>query len=349
LDAQEPKTMPYLNPELYQALQTAFTQVSVTNEGELRQVQTLPDWQDGGRLRSQVVASGEQFRTNCPYCNDTRQRLYFSYEWAQPNPDTNSDNLHLVKCFNEDCLRSRTRQRDLLKRVYPLGRDRSTGLAPPLAVPDPFVPSLPDGILVPVDQLPEAHPAAQYLRQRNFDPGELWAAWQVQHCELSMTAKPNPSQRLIIPVYTADRLLAGWQARYVGDCPDEIPKYLSCKGMRKSQLLYGLPESLNDSGPVVIVEGPTDVWRLGQGAIALFGKDMSLHQQQLLDRHLPGRPVVVMLDRDAQEKAVELQQILLHRNRVAVLAGLPEGRNDVGDCTTEEAWQQVALALDKLG
>jgi len=98
------------------------------------------------------------------------------------------------------------------------------------------------------------------------------------------------------------------------------------------------------SGP-----GPTDVWRLGRpGALALFGKDMSLPQQQLLDRFLPSRPVVVFLDRDAQDKSVELQRTLLNRGRVAVLAGLPEGRDDVGDCTSEEAWQQVELALERL-
>ena len=239
---------------------------------------------------------------------------------------------------------------DLLKRVYPLGRERCQALAPPSPVPPPppFVPCLPDGILVPLDRLPEAHPAVAYLRQRNFDPAALWETWQVQFCELSVSAQPNPSRRLVIPIYDAEQRLAGWQARYVGECPDSVPKYLSCKGMKKSQLLYGLPEARSTTGPVVIVEGPTDVWRLGPGAVALFGKDMSLHQQELLDQHLPGRPVVVFLDRDAQDKAAELQSTLLNRGRVAVLAGLPDGRDDVGDCTTEEAWQQVEMALERL-
>lgn len=101
------------------------------------------------------------------------------------------------------------------------------------------------------------------------------------------------------------------------------------------------------TGPVVIVEGPTDVWRLGPGAVALFGKDMSLPQQALLDQHLPGRHVVVMLDRDVQDNATNLRSTLLNRG-VTVLAGLPDGRDDVGDCTTEEAWQQVELALATL-
>ena len=175
-----------------------------------------------------------------------------------------------------------------------------------------------------------------------------WETWWVQFCELSVGAQPNPSRRLVIPIYDAEERLAGWQARFVGECPAEVPKYLSCKGMRKSQLLYGLAEARSTTGPVVIVEGPTDVWRLGPGAVALFGKDMSLPQQQLLDQHLPGRHVVVMLDRDAQDNAADVCSTLLNRGRVAVLAGLPDGRDDVGDCTTEEAWQQVELALERL-
>jgi DNA primase len=174
----------------------------------------------------------------------------------------------------------------------------------------------------------------------------------VQFCELSVSARPSPTQRLVIPIYTLESpavtRLAGWQARYVGNCPDSVPKYLSCKGMKKSQLLYGLPEAVGFQDAVVVVEGPTDVWRLGAGAVAIFGKDMSLHQQELLDRFLPNRPVVVFLDRDAQDKAVELQRTLLNRGRVAVLAGLPDGRDDVGDCTSEEAWRQVGLALERL-
>ena len=164
--------MPHLNPDLYQALQAAFGSFSVANEGELRQVLTLPDWQNAGRLRAQVVASGEQYRTNCCYCGDERQRLYFSYQWAERDPDGN-DNLHLVHCHNENCVASRERQRDLLKRVYPLGRERRAGFAPPAGAtpqPQPFVPALPDGILVPLDQLSAAHAASAYLLQRNFDP-----------------------------------------------------------------------------------------------------------------------------------------------------------------------------------
>ena len=116
--------MPFLNPTLHQALVTAFSDVSVCGDGELRRVEYLPDWQDSGRLRAQVIASGEQYRVNCPYCNDTKQQLYFSYQWAVRDPDSGNDNLPPGwKCFHEDCLASKLRQKAILQRVYPLGRD----------------------------------------------------------------------------------------------------------------------------------------------------------------------------------------------------------------------------------
>ena len=77
--------MPQLNPTLYQALQAAFGSVSVTGDDQPRQVHTLPDWQDGGRLRSEVVASGEQYRVNCPYCGE-RANASTSTTVGRPRP-----------------------------------------------------------------------------------------------------------------------------------------------------------------------------------------------------------------------------------------------------------------------
>ena len=113
--------MPQLNPDLYQALQAAFGSVSVTNDGQPRQVLTLPDWQDGGRLRSQVVASGEQYRVELSVIATTRANASTSTTMGRAADPDGNDNLHLVKCFNENCVATRERQRDLLKRVYPLG------------------------------------------------------------------------------------------------------------------------------------------------------------------------------------------------------------------------------------
>ena len=109
--------------------------------------------------------------------------------------------------------------------------------------------------------------------------------------------------------------------------------------MQKSELLYGLTLAQN-AMQVYVVEGPADAWRVGPGAVALFGKDLSQTQKLLLVHHFAGRRIVVMLDQDAHEEARKIQ----HDLRLArgpsggevLLATLPPGRKDPGDCTAEE-------------
>jgi len=71
-------------------------------------------------------------------------------------------------------------------------------------------------------------------------------------------------------------------------------------------------------------------------------------RQQLLDRFLPDRTVVIVLDRDAQKKGIETSKNAPQRCQMAALADLPDGCDDVGDCTSEDAWQRVTLALGQL-
>jgi len=63
------------------------------------------------------------------------------------------------------------------------------------------------------------------------------------------------------------------------------------------------------------------------------------------------RPIVLFLDEDAQQRAQKAQQALQaarsdagERSR-GVLATLPEGKSDVGECSREEAWKRVARSL----
>ena len=80
--------------------------------------------------------------------------------------------------------------------------------------------------------------------------------------------------------------------------------------MQKSELLYGLHLAINAMREIYVVEGPADAWRVGPGAVALFGKDLSQTQKLLLVHHFIGRRIVVMLDQDAHEEALKIQHDL---------------------------------------
>jgi DNA primase len=132
---------------------------------------------------------------------------------------------------------------------------------------------------------------------------------------------------------------------------DGQPKYLSAAGMKKSQLLYGLPQAVQTEGPIVICEGVTGVWRLMTNGVAIFGKSLSAHQPALTLRYFPNRPLVVFLDPDADDEAQEAVRALRMSRRAAdnsssvVIASPPAGREDIGACRFEEVWRQVADAL----
>jgi len=338
-----------LNPALYEMLQQKFVDVRVTNAGERRVVDYSPDPSRPGRLRTTVRQRGEQYGINCPCCNDSRHRCYVSYQYGERDPKTGSPNHHLWYCHNEQCHRDPSNRARMQAMLTPslagqaLAARKRAAVAPAptttTSTPQPI--AAPEG-LTPVDQLPADHPAAQYLSQRGFDLGELCRVWGVCWVHACNNTRPNATGRIAFPIFRpeplfstavdAETVLVGWQARIVpGIRPAAAPdaKYLSAAGMQKSSLLYGLPQAKQSTGPVVIVEGPTDVWRYGPGAVALLGKDLSTTQRALLLHHFASRHIVVMLDADAQEAAVKIQRDLqtARGGDSVVIARLPEGRD----------------------
>jgi len=359
-----------LNPELYQALFRYFGNVVINNQGGRAQVITVPDWARNGRPQTRIQG-GEYYCVNCPFCTDTRHRLNINHLWATDDDgNIGQQNLHLAHCFNEGCIKNREDQLALFDMVFPLGR-LLQGTPRPIRTEQDTLDEMHVGLrrirlptgLVSVNHSRAAQ-AGEYLRNRDFDPGDLWRRWRVCFCQRDSRSEPRIARpRIVVPVYDFpgisigdeesidEPILAGWQARVIENVPRGVPKYLTAKGMRKSALLYGLTAAVDTEGPVVICEGVTDVWRLRTNGIALFGKDMSLRQQRLLIEHFTGRPLVLFLDEDAQDKAREARNRLLTARRAAndrtevVIARCPADRSDVGDCTTEEAWDQVAAAL----
>lgn len=240
-------------------------------------------------------------------------------------------------------------------------RPAAARLRTPAKQPDePVRVELPSG-LVPVHQLPAEHPAAAYLRDRQFDLAELAERWHISYCEMAPT-QPPIFQRIVIPIHRLPVLnntgteLVGWQARAIGDAPPGVPKYLFAAGFRKSRLLYGLPEAAKTTGAIAICEGPADVWRFGTNAVALFGKSMSDEQCRLLHRHFADRDLVIALDNDATDEAQEIEDKLrvgrtARQGRVLRLELPPEGK-DPADFTREMLWallkQTGATITDEL-
>jgi hypothetical protein len=347
-----------INPKLYRNLERCFKHVRVTNSSQHAPVIYRPDYvYREGRPKAEVVEWGETYYVNCPFCSDTRKRLAICHAWAERDEETEDDMLHLVICFNEGCLATREKQKELHALVYPHGKYGRSIAPPPKMVksvrdePQPIEFHLPQGKLL--SKLPDHNPSVRYMRKRGFDPETLSELWGVRSCCENTRERPKFfRRRILIPIWrpitnpfapgvTSEVELAGWQARAI-DPEDDRPKYLTSRGTKKTEQLYGLMEAKRESGPVLVVEGVTDVWRYGPGAVALFGKTISAAQVTLLRRHLGRRQILVLLDSDAKDNAEAIRTKIVrcrreHEDYAAVRIGtLPTGRSDPGECTSAE-------------
>lgn len=346
-----------LNPQLHDALVRVFGHVRISNEGCWRTCTYAPVWNGGDvRLRARDTSAGEYYAVNCPFCRDQRGRLYINHEFGERDENTGNRNLHLAICFNDDCLSDWSIRMELLHMIENKRRLSLPNRAPSGEVEIVPRPTEMPGARRPLYMLPEDHPARVYMLQRGFDLREIGSAWGVGFC-FEGEQRPRFRSRLLYPIYAPPRSrrdagriqFMGWQARAVD--PGDLPKYLTSQGTPKSRLLYGLPEAIQSAGPLVVVEGATDVWRLGSNGVALFGKHLSADQAALLARYSPGRKIALLLDADADE-SVEVAQRRLRdvlgaaRYRTTVVTvSLPAGRDDPADCDRDEVWQCISDAL----
>lgn len=356
-----------LNKPLFDLIQHCLGKAQVRNPDCHAKVSYRPDWRRGGRLTHRV-SGGEEYVTNCPFCNDTRGRLYIHYLYDQRDERTGYDNRRLAHCHNENCFgHDPACYERLWDRLSPWNLQFNMGCGPqPKASVDeelalPIIPSLPEECLpITDDGVPSE--AVAYLTNRDFDPDELWRLWRVRYCESSSTSNPRlrfPS--LIIPVYGFGTdycgrddfwvKLTGWQARAL-DGVGFVPKYLTMRGMPRNQSVYGLTRAVLSQGPLVICEGVTDVWRLRDSAVAIFGKTVSHNQIMQILAVTEDRPIVVFADRDAVDEARKVAGKLrdnagLQGYEVQVEVALPpKGKKDAGECSRREAWACVCRALN---
>jgi len=98
------------------------------------------------------------------------------------------------------------------------------------------------------------------------------------------------------------------------------------------KLVYGW-DYISD-GSAIVVEGATDVWRLGKGAVAVFGTGWSPEQRNLLS--LLNSALIVF---DPEPAALEKAKRLAHELEMAgVKVGLIEDHDkDPGDFSDYEA------------
>lgn len=337
-----PKVNP-LNPLLYSLLEHKFGEVKIANEGVSAQVQSF---QDPLNPRRQVKRGtwGEYYRVMCPFCNDCDYKLWVNHTYgADVDPKTGRrTDTHLATCYKNACLELPGR----LEQFEDLVFGANKRLLPKMAIrvaPEAPGPRTVDsaGTIIPIDELPDHHPAVEYLVQRGFDIKELATTFNIGVCtEPSHTRYSVMRGRIYIPIYF-NRQLAGWQGRAAGNT-SMGSKYYNAPGTPKSQLIYNYDVAV-EQPVVVIVEGVPSVWRLGAAGACIFGKTMSAWQQMTVATSWVGKPVFLMLDNDAQTELENTVHLLCQRGVNVVPVFLPDAR-DPADYSRPELFDILSSA-----
>lgn len=332
-----------LNEKLYKAIAYVFRQTPrIVNEGVRASIDFPPPvvsmYNTVTTLEHTRIKGGEQYYICCPFCGDTRFRMNFSYLW-DANLTMGSTTYHcsssLFNCYNEHCQdipQNRQSVIESLRRA--MGDDN---IIKSVEISEEIVDNsnesrisnqvpLPPGLKSITDPTIPYYVRDYWLGERKYTIDDL-EHFGVKFAYLNYPVKagaPVCRQMVtIIPVVQDDeywfyqiRLIPiggdssnGYEKDQLGD---ELPRYIIPRGSKKSWALYNIDKA-EYQPTVYILEGPTDVWRVGDAGIARFGKTLSAAQISQIKIKLNGKRLVIvpdMDDPDALELAVKQRMIL---------------------------------------
>lgn len=166
-------------------------------------------------------------------------------------------------------------------------------------------------LLKPYDLvLPEIH--RNYLIKRKFDPDFIQAKYHIR----SQYKYGYFAYRIVIPVIEEGQVI-NLTGRDVTDKQEERYKHLPNEKaiIPMKDCLYNIDSVKNKA---VIVEGPTDVWRVGDGSIATMGTEFTSAQIKLLkDKQI--KNIFILYDKEAEKNAEKLGNICSSFSHVEIL------------------------------
>ena len=177
----------------------------------------------------------------------------------------------------------------------------------------------------PAGTLPIQDVHRRYLASRGFDPEQLEARYGL----MGTVNAGDYAGRIMIPIFVGG-IMCSYQGRTIVKGIE--PRYKACHREKElidhRELLYDMDNARDDT--VMVVEGVTDAWRLGDGAVATFGTSLSKTSPQIM--LLKGfRRAFVIFDAEpkAQAKgrwlADQLSALGLEAVNVRLKAGDPGG------------------------
>lgn len=252
---------------------------------------------------------------DCPRCSRPESRWHMGYNLARRY-------LHCWSCGPKDLAATLNEitaipVAECRKVIGDLDYDRTLVVEAPRGRL-----SLPKGVE------PLMAPHRRYLIARGFDPDELVKLWGLQ----ATGAVSTHPWRIFIPIHYGGEVVS-WTTRSLADS-DHLGRYrsarLSEEKVPHKHLLYG-EEWCEHT--VIVCEGPTDVWKIGPGAVATMGT--SYTKPQILKMSKYARRVILFdNEKAAQRRARNLADALASLDGETILARLDAP--DPGAASDEE-------------
>lgn len=136
-----------------------------------------------------------------------------------------------------------------------------------------------------------------YLEKRRFNPRKVIEKYKLMTCYRF----GKYAYRIIIPVIKNGKIVS-WTSRDITETASS--KYKAAKVeeslVRPEELLYNF-DSVKEGGDAFLVEGPFDVWRLGDGAFCMFGLKLTGDRlRQIINKRI--RKLYIFFDNDLPGK-----------------------------------------------
>lgn len=158
---------------------------------------------------------------------------------------------------------------------------------------------------IPSGLQPLTKRARRYLQERKFDPDLIASMWEVQ----STSNIGRLRYRIFVPIIVEGHMVS-WMCRDVTG--KSGVKYLAQAEDKEiisnKETLYGMDQAGGTT--CVVVEGVTDVWRLGPGAVATFGIKYTPKQVSTLIKNFRNFHILFDPDNQAVKQASALGRTL---------------------------------------
>jgi len=189
-----------------------------------------------------------------------------------------------------------------------------------------------DSVTLPVSctsiaQLPSYHRAVKYIKLRGLSERDVWR-WR-----LMWISDGEFRDRVLFPSFSSDGSLSFWVARVAGEWR---PKYVN-PNIPANDIIFGEID-VDFRGDIIICEGPFDAVKCGDRAVPLLGSSLD-ESHALFDTIVKNDSVVtLMLDSDAQRKALKIASLL---SSYDVTVKIARSSPDPGAMTHQECQDAV--------